>query len=143
MAESELETIMAQINMYKSQGEVVQQQVETIQVSLNEVQVLEETLNDVEGKGSLKTLVSVGAGSFMNAEISNTEDIVMSVGAGIAIKKNIIDAKEIIAQQKKELNQSLENMLNNLEKINQIIAQLSPKVEELMIQARSGQQSPL
>jgi prefoldin alpha subunit len=141
--QNELENLMAQINMYKSQGEIVQQQVETIQASLTEVEVLEETLNDVKGKGSLKTLVPVGAGSFMNAEISNTEDIIMSVGAGVAIKKNIDDAKETITQQKKELTQSLENMLNNLEKINQVISQLSPRAEELMMQAQAAQQSPI
>ncbi|MDR2544920.1 MAG: prefoldin subunit alpha [Methanobrevibacter sp.] len=138
--QNELENIMNQINIYKNQAEIVQQQIDTIQTSLNEVGILEATIDDVQGKNVLNTLVPVGAGSFMEAEISNTNDIIMSIGAGVAIRKNIEDAKETVDQQKKDLQQSLDKMLVNLEKISSVISQLSPKVEELMMKAQMNRQ---
>ncbi|MDR2623483.1 MAG: prefoldin subunit alpha [Methanobrevibacter sp.] len=138
--QNELENIMTQINIYKNQAEVVQQQIDTIQASLNEVEILETTIKDVQGKSRLNTLVPVGAGSFMEAEINNTNEVIMSIGAGVAIKKNIDEAKKTIAQQKKELQQSIGKMLTNLEKISQVISQLSPKAEKLMIETQRNQQ---
>ena len=117
---------------YKSQADLLQQQVEAIQASLTEVEILESTLEDIKDKKSLETMVPVGAGSFMNAEIKKTDEIIMSVGAGVAIKKSVEEAKETLASQKEELNSSLEKMMSNLQKISQIVAQLSPQAEELM-----------
>ncbi|MDR2829776.1 MAG: prefoldin subunit alpha [Methanobrevibacter sp.] len=136
--QNELENIMNQINLYKNQGEVIQQQIDTIQVSLNEIEILEVTLEDVQGKNSLNTLVPVGAGSFMEAEINNTDEIIVSVGAGVTIKKNIDDAKKTIAKQKNGLQQNLDKMLFNIEKVNQVISQLSSKAEELMTKTQMG-----
>jgi len=139
-----LDEMVNELNMYKSQAELLQQQVEAIQASLAEVEILESTLEDVKGKKSLETMVPVGAGSFMNAEIKKTDEIIMSVGAGIAIKKSTEEAKETLASQKEELNDSLDKMMSNLQKISQIVAQLSPQAEELMKKVQTSQaQQPM
>lgn len=134
-----LDEMVNELNMYKSQAELLQQQVEAIQASLTEVEVLESTLEDIKDKKSLETMVPVGAGSFMNAEITNTDEVIMSVGAGVAIKKSAEEAKETLASQKKELNDSLDKMMSNLQKISQIVAQLSPQAEELMRKVQASQ----
>lgn len=139
--QQKLEEMVNELNMYKSQAEMLQQQVEAIQSSIAEVEILESTLEDIKDKDSLETLVPVGAGSFMNAKIDNTDDVIMSVGAGVAITKSIPDAKEEIASQKKELNESLDKMLENLQKISQIVAQLSPQAEELMMKVQNVQKT--
>jgi prefoldin alpha subunit len=130
--QQKLEEIVNQLNIYKSQSEMLQQQVEAVQGSIAEIEILESTLKDVKDKNSLETLVPVGAGSFMNAEIKKTDEIIMSVGAGVAISKTVDEAKETMASQKEELKESLDKMLNNLQKISQIVAQLSPQAEALM-----------
>jgi len=140
--QQKLDEMVNELNLYKSQAEVLQQQVEAIQASLAEVETLESTLEDVKDQNSLEALVPVGAGSFMNAEIKNTNEIVMSIGAGVAIKKSVEEAKETLSSQKEELNDSLDKMLKNLQKISQIVAQLSPQAEELMrkLQASNTEQ---
>jgi len=139
-----LEEMVNELNMYKSQADLLQQQVEAIQASLAEVGILESTLDDIKGKKSLEAMVPVGAGSFMNAEIKKTDEIIMSVGAGVAIKKSVEEAKETLAFQKEELNDSLDKMMSNLQKISQIVAQLSPQAEELMRKVQAGQtQQPM
>lgn len=140
--QQKLDEIVNELNMYKSQAELLQQQVEAIQASLTEVEVLESTLDDINDKKSLETMVPVGAGSFMNAEIRNTDEVIMSVGAGVAIKKSAEEAKETLASQKEELNDSLDKMMTNLQKISQIVAQLSPQAEELMRKVQISQQTP-
>ena len=138
-----LEEMVNELNIYKNQAEILQQQVDVIQTSLAEIEILESTLESIKDKKSLETMVPVGAGSFMNAEIKNTDEVIMSVGAGVAIKKSAEDAKKTLTSQKEELNSTLDKMLNNLQKISQIVAQLSPQAEELMkkVQANQVQQS--
>ncbi|WP_394325413.1 prefoldin subunit alpha [Methanobrevibacter arboriphilus] len=85
--QQKLDEMVNELNLYKNQAEVLQQQVEAIQASLAEVETLESTLEDIKEENSLEALVPVGAGSFMNAEIKNTNEIIMSIGAGVAIKK--------------------------------------------------------
>lgn len=127
-----LDEMVNEINSYKNQAEVLQQQVEAIQASLAEVEILGTTLEDIKDEKFLETLVPVGAGSFMHAEIKQTDEVIMSVGAGVAIKKSVKEAKETLTLQKEELNDKLDKMLKNLQKISQIIAQLSPQAEKLM-----------
>ena len=130
--QQKLEEIVNQLNIYKNQSEMLQQQVEAIQGSIAEIEILESTLEDVKDKDSLETLVPVGAGSFMNAEIKKTDEIIVSIGAGVAVSKTADEAKEIMVSQKGELKESLDKMLDNLQKISQIVAQLSPQAEALM-----------
>ena len=136
----ELEKIINELNLYKSQAEVIQQQVEAIQGSILEIETLESTIDNIKDEDSLNTLVPVGAGSFMNAEIKNTNEVIMSVGAGVAITKSIEDAKETISSQKEELNDSLNKMIDNLQKISSVINQLSPKAEQLMAKTQGTEQ---
>lgn len=141
--QQKLEEIINQLNVYKNQSEMLQQQVEAIQGSIAEIEILESTLDDVKDKDYLETLVPVGAGSFMNAEIKKTDEIIMSVGAGVAISKTVDEAKETIASQKEELKESLDKMLDNLQKISQIVAQLSPQAEALMAKVQGMGQMPI
>ena len=56
----------------------------------------------------------------------------MVLGAGVAVKKKIDDAKDTIAEQKKELEELRDKMSSDLQKITEYIMQRSPEAEELM-----------
>lgn len=138
--QEELNQLMSEINTYQSQGELIQQQIETIQSSLAELEVLETTLKNIENGEKLETLVPIGAGSFINAEISNTKEIIMSMGAGIAITKDFDEALETIEKQKKDLAGVLEKMTENLRNVTERINMLSPRAEALMQQQQMNMQ---
>ena len=141
--QQKLEEMVNQLNIYKSQSDILQQQIEAIRGSIAEIEILESTLKEIKNKDSLETLVPVGAGSFINAEIKKTDEIIMSVGAGVAISKTLEEAKETTASQKEELNESLNKMLDSLQKIGQIVAELSPQAEALMAKLQGAGQMPI
>jgi prefoldin alpha subunit len=135
-----LEEIVNELNLYQSQADLMQQQIEAVRASISEIEILESTLNIVKDGEDLETLVPVGAGSFLTAELKNTDEVIMSVGAGVAIKKKLSEAQETITEQKKELQKTMDQMANNLQKITEIIVKLSPQAEELLQKVRgSGQ----
>lgn len=135
-----LEEIMNELNLYKSQADLIQQQIESVKASLNELEILESTLKTIKDGEDLEALVPVGAGSFINAELKNTDEIIMSIGAGVAIKKKFEAANETINSQKEDLNKALNQLMQNLQKLSEVIEQLTPEAEELVQKIKGSEQ---
>ena len=55
----------------------------------------------------------------------------MSIGAGIAVKQTIDEAKETIDSQSEELRETLDKTLGSLQQVTDVIAQLQPAAEKL------------
>ena len=127
-----LEALVNELNTYQGQAEVLQQQVDTLNATITELSVAMDTLATVKGEDKKETLVPIGAGSFIITELKNTDEVIMGLGAGVAVKKKIDDAKDSIAEQKQELEELRDKMSADLQKITEYIMQRSPEAEELM-----------
>ncbi len=127
-----LEAMVNELNTYQGQAEVLQQQIDTLNATITELQVAMDTLETVKGEDNKETLVPIGAGSFLITELKNTEEVIIGLGAGVAVKKTVDEAKETIAEQKKELEELKNKMASDLQKITEYIMQKSPEAEELM-----------
>jgi prefoldin alpha subunit len=127
-----LEALVNELNTYQGQAEVLQQQVETLNVTITELSVAIDTLVTIKGEDNKETLVPIGAGSFLITELKNTDQVIVGLGAGVAVKKTIDDAKESINEQKKELEDLRNKMSTDLQKLTEYIMQRSPEAEELM-----------
>jgi prefoldin alpha subunit len=127
-----LEALVNELNTYQGQAEVLQQQIETLNATIAELSVAMDTLETVKGEDNKETLVPIGAGSFLITELKNTSEVIIGLGAGVAVKKKIDDAKDTIAEQKKELEELRDKMSSDLQKITEYIMQRSPEAEELM-----------
>ena len=127
-----LEALVNELNAYQGQAEVLQQQIETLNATITELSVAMDTLGTVKGEENKETLVPIGAGSFLITELKNTDEVIIGLGAGVAVKKKIDDAKDTITEQRTELEELREKMSVDLQKITEYIMQRSPEAEELM-----------
>ena len=136
--QQKLNELINEINAYNQQAELIRQQIELIQASIGEVDALSNTLDDLKGEKSVEAFVPVGAGSFIKGELKDTDEIIISIGAGYAIKKDAEGAKVIIAGQKKDLEDSLDKMLANLQQITDILANLQGQAQQIQSAAQGG-----
>lgn len=127
-----LEALMNELNTYQGQAEVIQQQIENLNASLTELTIALDTLEIVKDEKKEETLVPIGAGSFLITELKNTDEVIIGLGAGVAVKKKIADAKVTIEEQKTELEELRDKMTSDLQKISDYIRQRSPEAEALM-----------
>jgi len=127
-----LESLVNELNAYQQQAEVLQQQIETLNTTITELSVAMDTLETIKGEDNKETLVPIGAGSFLITELKNTDEVIIGLGAGVAVKKKIDDAKITITEQKTELEELREKMSADLQKITEYIMKRSPEAEELM-----------
>ena len=133
-----INNLLNEINAYRQQADLIQQQIELIQASIAEVDALSNTLDDIEGKDSIEAFVPVGAGSFIKGELKSTDEIIVSIGSGIAVKKDADGAREIIAGQKEDLKDSLDKMLANLQQVTDIVGSLQAQAEQLAAAAQGN-----
>ncbi len=136
--QQKLNELINEINAYNQQAELIRQQIELIQASIGEVDALSNTLDDLKGEKSVEAFVPVGAGSFIKGELKDTDEIIISIGAGYAIKKDAEGAKVIIAGQKKELEDSLDKMSANLQQVTDIVANLQGQAQQIQAAAQGG-----
>jgi prefoldin alpha subunit len=132
-----LEQMVNEINMYQSQLDVLKQQIESVKASIAELMSAEETLEAVKGKENTETFVPIGAGSFLITELKNTDQVIMGLGAGAAAKKGIDEAKESISSQRKELEQLVNKMAGDVQKLTDYIMMKSPEAEALLQKVES------
>ena len=133
-----LNSLLNEINAYRQQADLIQQQIELIQTSMAEVDALTNTLNDIEGQDSIEAFVPVGAGSFVKGELKDTDEIIVSIGAGFAVKKDADGAREFIARQKEELKDSLDKMLANLQQVTDVVGSLQAQAEQIAAAAQGN-----
>ena len=133
-----INSLLNEINAYSQQAELIKQQIELIQASIAEIDALTNTLDDIEGKDSIEAFVPVGAGSFMKGELKSTDEIIVSIGSGLAVKKDADGAREIMAGQKEDLKNSLDKMLANLQQVTDIVGNLQAQAEQIAAAAQGN-----
>ena len=133
-----LNSLLNEIKAYRQQADLIQQQIELIQASIAEIDAFMNTLSDIEGQESVEDFVPFGAGSFMKGELKSTDEIIVSIGAGIAIKKDADGARKIISGQKKELEDSRDKMLANLQQVTDVAGNLQAQAEQIAAAAQGN-----
>ena len=140
--QQKLQQILSQLEAYKAQTEIFQQQIDAVQASIAEVKILKSTLDDFAEKDTIETLVPIGAGSFIKAEIKNEDKVIMSLGSGVAVSKSFEEAKATAAEQEKQLQDTLDKLFEDLQQITDIVGQLSPQAEAIMQKLQAQGMAP-
>lgn len=130
-----LEQMVTELNQLQQQGETIAQQIEQLNVSLKDIQTAEEAVKGIEGAVGKETLIPIGAGCFITAELKS-EDVLVGVGADVAIKKTREETVETLEKDKEEVQKLISSLTEQLEKINDYIAQKRPEAERLMQQTQ-------
>ncbi len=127
-----LEAMVNEINKYQGQADVLNQQIETVKATISDLNTATETLETIKDKKDAETLVPIGAGSFIITEIKNTEEVIVGLGAGVAVKKKIDSAQESVKDQKEDLEALLNKMMDDLKKLTDVIVRKTPEAEALI-----------
>ena len=127
-----LEEMVNELNMYKGQADVLNQQMETVKATMADLSVAKDTLEGIKDKKDTETLVPIGAGSFIITEIKNTDEVIVGLGSGVAAKRKIGDAQESIEKQREDLETLLGKMMDEHKKITEIIVRKTPEAEALI-----------
>ncbi|WP_456328365.1 prefoldin subunit alpha [Archaeoglobus sp.] len=133
--EKEVEEKLYILQQLQSEAEAIQRKI--IELELVDSQ-LEKTIESLEYfnslDGSVEALMNLGGGIFAYVDVKNAKKMLVDVGAGVVIEKEVGEAIEFL-KKKRELIQknvaNLEQVLQQIvEKARQIQIELAKKEEE-------------
>ncbi len=123
-AEEELRTLFGQ-------AESLRQQINTLDTTILDIATVIETLDFIKDNGKDKTvLVPIGAGNFIRARIVDTQNVIMGVGGRLSIEANIEEARKVLTERMKVLEDLRLDLRRRLEELNARISKLVSEIQQ-------------
>lgn len=127
------EEILREYEYYTSQMEALKVSLEFVDSSLAELRSVSSALKEIsQRKEKSEVFLPIGAGSFMKGKIEDNKNVILSIGAGIAVKKNLKDATAYIEKKISELEDIKNERSKNFEEVVKKLSELSPTVEKII-----------
>lgn len=114
----DIRNIAARHQEFQRQAEALRQQMNMVQASITSCDQTIVTINELKTASAedktAETMVPIGFGSFVYAEIKNADKVVVDLGAGFSAEKTADEAIETLNRRKEQLMKILEQMNSSL-----------------------------
>jgi prefoldin alpha subunit len=110
--------LMVKFSMFEQQIRQIQQQLEIIERNMIEINFLSLGLEEFKGAEGKEVLSQIGKNIFARTKLVSDE-LLVDIGGGNFVKKNITDTQKLIGEQTKKLGRIREELNSSLEKINE------------------------
>ncbi len=136
LTQQQLQDLAQRHQQYQYQAESVAQQMNMVQLTIKDVETALTTITALKDETPGKEmLVPIGFSSFVNATLTNTDKVVIGIGAGVSVEKKTDDAKAFLEKRKDELTKYNE-------KLNEAISKLAQEIQNIEKLAQRYQQPP-
>ena len=117
----------------------LQRQLEAVTQQLMELAATSSSLDEFKKISSGKDIfVPLSAGIFAKASIKDTSDLLVNVGANVAVKKDIDSTKKLIQGQMDEIRKIQKQMADELDKMINHAAQLEMQLQSIVSEGQSS-----
>lgn len=111
----------------------LQKQLEAVTHQLIELTITSNSLDEFNKINSGKEIfVPLSSGIFAKANVKDTSELLVNVGANVAVKKDIDSTKKLIQKQMEEIKKIQEQMVKDLDKLTNHAAQLEMQLQSLV-----------
>lgn len=121
----QLQQIGANMKQFEQQLQQVDQQVQELSVIRDSLIEIPMTKHDTE------ILIPLGNGIFAKGSVRDRDDVIVSVGGNIAVKKNFKDASDLIDRQIKELKDIESELAAEMQNMSLAAKSLEDELNEL------------
>ena len=106
--EEELRKLSVEMRFLEQTAETLQQRLSMLNAAITDLSYAKMTLEGVEKeKENSDLLVPIGGGSYVKMKLSNSEKVVVSIGAGVSVEKQLPEAKAMLKERLDELEKSM------------------------------------
>jgi len=121
--------LLFKFSMFERQINELQQQIAAVDRGILDLNSLDYGLDELVGSTGKEIFAPLGKGIFVNAKLMS-EELNVDIGNGNFVKKSIPEAKELIGEQIKKLQQVKEELETNLEELGKEITQMMGDVQQ-------------
>ena len=128
--EKKAQELYMQFQMLDQHIKQLQRQLEAVTSQLIELSVTSSSLDEFKNLSSGKEIfVPLSSGIFAKASIKDTSELLVNVGANVAVKKDVTSTKSLIQNQMEEIKKIQKQMIDELEKMTSHAAQLEMQLQ--------------
>jgi len=125
--------LASEIRILEGSIGVLQSRLDIVRAAINEVTLAYNTL---EGMKKLQngedTLIPVGAGSYIRMQVTDSKKLVMGIGAGVAIEKDVESSVEELKGRLQDLDKARTSIQQQLDQTASRYQQDREAIEELL-----------
>lgn len=111
----------------------LQKQLELIMQQIMEANSTSRSLDEFKGiKEGTEILVPLTSGIFAKASLKDPSELLVNVGAGTVVAKDISSAKKLISSQVEEMQKVQQKMSDDLEKMMENAGQLETELQKMV-----------
>lgn len=119
--------------MIEQQLKQMQEQMEKFEQQIAEIQTIAEQLDELKNaKVGSETLVPIANGIFVKGKLLETDDVVVNVGAGVAVKKSVEDTKKLLHEQAAEIQNYKMQVAAQLEQMTGMGRKLEEELQKMV-----------
>lgn len=137
-----LDPLLVEFSNLRAYADAIRQQLEFVSGVIAEYALSRAALEEVmkrEGKG--ETLIHIGAGNYISAELKDVKTVVVGIGAGVSVEKSINDAISEIDGRVKAAQEQLVALQNQYVQISTRMQQLQGRIDQLYGQLEASGQA--
>ncbi|QLH08426.1 prefoldin subunit alpha [Candidatus Nitrosotenuis sp. DW1] len=140
MSEEQAQQLLYQMQMLESYTASMDQKEEAIMTFLREAISSVESVRGINQKQEFESLIPVGLGTYVKANVSGTSKVLLDVGAGIMVEKEHDSAINYLESRIKELQVALNETASQKHQILMRLEQLKQEMNRLIQSANTPKQ---
>ena len=114
--EEEFRKVAVELRILENTAEALQTRINFVNAAITELTYANMTLEGLEKeKPEAPLFVPIGGGSYIKAKLESPDKIIFGIGAGVAIEKTFVEAKDKITSRIDEMEKAKANMEQQLE----------------------------
>ncbi|OGM93011.1 prefoldin subunit alpha [Candidatus Wolfebacteria bacterium RIFCSPLOWO2_01_FULL_47_17b] len=106
---------------------------------LVEIQTTLESIDEIE-KSKDEIIFPLGSNAYMFGRAVDKDKIIVEVGAGIALEKNVTEARDILNKRKGGMENALTTLQRNIQEASDTMQTLEPEIQEMIDRQQQAQQ---
>ena len=133
VSEQEARQLVAEYQEYQRNVEMFQEQMAMVR---NNLMACESSINTISAlmeasqSGNYESVIPVGSGCFVHAEIRDFSKVIVNVGSGTSIEKNADDALAFLKERKEKLEKMIRDLNESVAKIIQNMKQIESRLNQ-------------
>jgi len=131
--------LAAEIRVLEGSIGLLQSRLDIVRAAINEVTLAHNTLEGVKKiRNGESTLVPVGAGSYIRMRLDDSKKLVMGIGAGVAVEKDVESSVTELKGRIEELDKARTSLQQQLEQTGARYQQDRDALEDILRRQNSS-----
>jgi prefoldin alpha subunit len=137
--EEELRKLSVEMRYLEQTAETLQQRISMVNAAITDLTYANMTLDGIEKeKENAELLVPIGGNSYVKAKITDTNKIIVGIGAGVSVEKTLQEAKIALKERLDELEKTMNSAQQQFSQVAERINSGRARLETLLAGTREG-----